>query len=211
MIHRTSIIAYGSVFQDGGLNVPVEATQFWQSGSIVYANTFLSVVEVLKTRFIRNSANDRGGGLFIDQHEKSIIIYWYYSAVRIFCRVPILWEFKSNFLGDGAAVHILKREIPDTIFHMNPLFSFSFTNCTFKYNKLNVEIKCCSFAFVYSMILLFIQCLQRRSNICCLQWVDRWRPFFEAYTSPCRINYHFWPGFLFLTQLTLSTLILVQF
>ena len=49
----------------------------------------------------------------------------------------------------------------------------------------------CSFAFVYSMILLFIQCLQRRSNICCLQWVDRWRPFFEAYTSPCRINYRF--------------------
>ena len=63
----------------------------------------------------------------------------------------------------------------------------------------------CSFALVYTMILLFIQCLQRRSNICCLRWVDRWRPFFEAYTSPCHVNYRFWPGFLFFTQLTLST------
>ena len=63
----------------------------------------------------------------------------------------------------------------------------------------------CSFALVYTMILLFIQCLQRRSNICYLRWVDRWRPFFEAYTSPCHVNYRFWPRFLFFTQLTLST------
>ena len=62
-----------------------------------------------------------------------------------------------------------------------------------------------SFALVYTMILLFIQCLQRRSNICCLRWVERWRPFFEAYTSPCRINYRFWPGFLFFIRLTLFT------
>ena len=61
----------------------------------------------------------------------------------------------------------------------------------------------CSLAFTYTMILLFIQCLQRRSNICCLRWVDRWRPFFEAYTSPCHINYRFWPGFLFFVRLTL--------
>ena len=63
----------------------------------------------------------------------------------------------------------------------------------------------CSFSIVYCMTLLFIQCLQRRSNICCLRWVDRWRPFFEAYTSPCHVNYRFWPGFLFFTRLILST------
>ena len=63
----------------------------------------------------------------------------------------------------------------------------------------------CSLALVYALVLLFIQCLQRRSNMCCLRWVDKWRPFFEAYTSPCHINYRFWPGFLFFTRLTLST------
>ena len=63
----------------------------------------------------------------------------------------------------------------------------------------------CSFSIVYCMTLLFIQCLQRRSNICCLRWVDRWRPFFEAYTSPCHVNYRFWPGYLFFTRLILCT------
>ena len=38
----------------------------------------------------------------------------------------------------------------------------------------------CSLALVYTMILLFIQCLQRRSNIFCLWWMERWRPFFET-------------------------------
>ena len=28
---------------------------------------------------------------------------------------------------------------------------------------------------------------------------------FEAYTSPCHVNYRFWPGFLFFTRLILST------
>ena len=55
------------------------------------------------------------------------------------------------------------------------------------------------------MVLLFIQCLQKRSNICCLWWVERLRPFFEAYTGPCRVNYRFWSGFLFFVRLTLFT------
>ena len=56
---------------------------------------------------------------------------------------------------------------------------------------------------VYTLILLFIQCLQKRSNICCLRWVEKLRPFFEAYTGPCHINYRFWPGFLFFVRFTL--------
>ena len=62
-----------------------------------------------------------------------------------------------------------------------------------------------SFVLVYTMTLLFIQCLQKRSNIFCLRWVERLRPFFEAYTSPCRVNYRFWPGFVFFIRLTLLT------
>ena len=60
-------------------------------------------------------------------------------------------------------------------------------------------------SLAYTLILLFIQCLQRRSNIYCLRWVNKLRPFFEAYTGPCQINYRFWPGFLFFVRLTLYT------
>ncbi len=55
----------------------------------------------------------------------------------------------------------------------------------------------CFILSVCTIALLFIQCLQRRSNIYCLRWVERLRPFFEAYTGPCRVHCRFWPGFLF--------------
>lgn len=55
----------------------------------------------------------------------------------------------------------------------------------------------------YTLILLFIQCLQKRSNVWCLRWVERFRPFFEAYTGPCHVHYRFWPGFLFFVRMTL--------
>ena len=57
-------------------------------------------------------------------------------------------------------------------------------------------------------ILFFLNCVLYDSTLhpfYCLQWVDRWRPFFEAYTNPCHVNYCFWPGFLLFTQLILST------
>ena len=54
-----------------------------------------------------------------------------------------------------------------------------------------------SFAFS----LLFVQCLQRRANLFCLRWVNKMRPFYEAYTGPCRDNYRFWPGFLLLMRI----------
>ena len=55
----------------------------------------------------------------------------------------------------------------------------------------------------FTFSLLMIQCLQKRSNIWCLRWVERLRPFFEAYTGPCNNNTRFWPGFLLLLRLGL--------
>ena len=55
----------------------------------------------------------------------------------------------------------------------------------------------------FTFSLLMIQCLQKRSNIWCLRWVERLRPFFEAYTGPCNDNARFWPGFLLLLRLGL--------
>ena len=61
-------------------------------------------------------------------------------------------------------------------------------------------IICLLIVLWFTLSLLLIQCLQMRSNICCLCWVERLRPFFEAYTGPCNNNSRFWPGFLLLLQ-----------
>ena len=48
----------------------------------------------------------------------------------------------------------------------------------------------------YVLSLLLIQCLQKQPNIWCLRWIITLKPFYDAYTGPCRDNYRFWPGFL---------------
>ena len=58
-------------------------------------------------------------------------------------------------------------------------------------------------AFLYTLCLLFIQCLQRGSSWCVLRWVNKLRPFFDANTGPCRDHYCFWPGFLLFARLLL--------
>ena len=64
----------------------------------------------------------------------------------------------------------------------------------------------CFFSLFSTLALLFIQCLQRNSNLYCLTWVNRLKPFFDAYTGPCNMHYRFWPGCLFFARLILFTL-----
>ena len=64
-----------------------------------------------------------------------------------------------------------------------------------------VGVICLVVTVSFAFSLLFVQCLQRRANIYCLRWVNKMRPFYEAYTGPCRDNYRFWPGFLLLMRL----------
>ena len=52
------------------------------------------------------------------------------------------------------------------------------------------------FMMLFLVSLLMIQCLQRQTSLWCFRWVTRLRPFYEAFTGPCRDNYRFWPGFL---------------
>ena len=138
---NNSIVAHGSAGQGGGLNIRVEATQLWQNGSNVYANTSLNVVAILRTRFMNNLASDRGGGVFIDQYERSITNTIQRHVSFTECQFIGNSVIHSHSVGNGAAVHIYKREIPDIALHINPLFSFFFINCTFKYNKLDFETK----------------------------------------------------------------------
>ena len=60
---------------------------------------------------------------------------------------------------------------------------------------------CFAVTVSFAFSLLFVQCLQRRANLYCLRWVNKMRPFYEAYTGPCRDNYRFWPGFLLLMRI----------
>jgi predicted outer membrane repeat protein len=48
----------------------------------------------------------------------------------------------------------------------------------------------------YMFSLMLIQCLQRQPNVWCLRWIIKLKPFYDAYTGPCRDSYRFWPGFL---------------
>ena len=55
----------------------------------------------------------------------------------------------------------------------------------------------CAVVMLFFMIsLLLIQCLQKRSELLCFRWVERLRPFYEAFTGPCHDSYRFWPGFI---------------
>ena len=67
----------------------------------------------------------------------------------------------------------------------------------FKHAMLFIAALVCTIVmliFVFSLLL--IQCLQKQSHLCCLRWIDRLRPFYEACNGPCHDNYRFWPGFL---------------
>ena len=70
-----------------------------------------------------------------------------------------------------------------------------------------VSILLFTVAFLYTLCLLFIQCLQRGSGWCVLRWVNKLRPFFDANTGPCRDHYRFWPGFLLSARLGIYAVI----
>ena len=55
----------------------------------------------------------------------------------------------------------------------------------------------------YTLALLFIQCLRRQSNMKVLFWVNKLKPFFDAYTGPYKDKYHFWTGFLLMVRILL--------
>ena len=63
--------------------------------------------------------------------------------------------------------------------------------------------------FPYALVLLFIQCLRRRSNMKVFFWVNKFKPFFDAYTGPYKDNYHFWTGFLLVVRLVVFALLAI--
>ena len=62
----------------------------------------------------------------------------------------------------------------------------------------------------YTLALLFIQCLRKKSNMKVLFWVNKLKPFFDAYTGPYKDKYHFWTGFLLMVRIILFIAIAVD-
>ena len=69
---KSSTIAFGSAVQGGGMNIWIEVRQLRLNSLIACVITFLSVITVLETVFMNNSASDGGGGVFINYFERSI-------------------------------------------------------------------------------------------------------------------------------------------
>ena len=56
----------------------------------------------------------------------------------------------------------------------------------------------CAVVLCFVLVLTFIPCLQKKSDMPFLFWVNKLKPFFDAYTGPYRDRYRFWPGLLLL-------------
>lgn len=58
----------------------------------------------------------------------------------------------------------------------------------------------------YTVILLFLPCLQSKSHWRVLGWVNKLKPFFDCYAGPFKDRYRFWSGVLLLVRLPLYLL-----
>ena len=52
----------------------------------------------------------------------------------------------------------------------------------------------------YTIILLFGQCLRKKSNFMLLRWMNRLKPYFDAYYGPFEDRYHYWFGVLLVAR-----------
>ena len=57
----------------------------------------------------------------------------------------------------------------------------------------------------YTLILLKIQFLYKISHYRVMFWVQRLKPFFDAYTGPYRDNHRYWTGLLLIVRIILLT------
>ena len=59
----------------------------------------------------------------------------------------------------------------------------------------------------YTMTILLVPLLRRKSHLKPLHWINKWKPFYDAYFGPLKDKHHYWVGVL----LSLRGLLLVIF
>ena len=55
----------------------------------------------------------------------------------------------------------------------------------------------------YTTLLLFVQCLQKKTNRKILRWVTKLKPFFDAYFGPFKDRHRYWVGAMLLVRVLL--------
>ena len=148
--------------------------------SIIY----LSHKFIRFTRLIRRNAINVLATIIIFAYNRVFLVCYHsfnHDKVAFNTDYSLQPKFKLVWIFDGNIPYLGPKHIP--LFVLAIIFLLAVLWLTFS--------------------LLLIQCLQKRSNIWCLRWVERLRPFFEAYTGPCNDNCRFWPGFLLLLRLAL--------
>ena len=66
------------------------------------------------------------------------------------------------------------------------------------------------FSLPYTFILLTIQFLYKISHYRVMFWVQRLKPFFDAYTGPYRANHRYWTGLLLIARIILLVIFSVN-
>ena len=58
----------------------------------------------------------------------------------------------------------------------------------------------------YTIVLLTLQWLRRKSYLKPLRWINRWKPFFDAYFGQLKPKHYYWVGLLLLVRVILLVL-----
>ena len=61
----------------------------------------------------------------------------------------------------------------------------------------------------FTLVLLTYQCLKRKSHLKCLNWINRWKPFFDAYTGQFKTKHQYWAGLLLIMRVVFLLLLAV--
>ena len=63
---------------------------------------------------------------------------------------------------------------------------------------------------VFPLCLVNIQCLQKISHLRGMFWINRLKPFFDAYTGPCKASHRYWPGFLLIMRISVLLIVTIN-
>ena len=119
---ENSQIVSGSAYYGGGLKIWLHMPKGESSGK--------PNILVQNVHFIGNRATADGGALYITANQTK------FSRTTAAIHIQNC-AFTNNSAGSGAAVKIIKHELPRYIKHTSPQFSMVFENCLFSCNFVN--------------------------------------------------------------------------
>ena len=135
-----SIIANGSAIRGGGMQFWVHVNRnhnFYKLES--YNLTEHYIMNISRVRFVNNSAEESGGGIYIGHYQSKTIDY----IVRhinftdcTFSKNLVRYKKGRTTSYTGAAVEVIRHNIDDFVPHTVPQYSIDFNRCNFNNNIL---------------------------------------------------------------------------